>query len=583
MKIKGWITGSQESVSKHNKRKSLKPMSSEPVEPVSSTGRLFYYFNRVCFGLSGLNTCGRQGNGLSSGRSTTAAPAVIASSGSGSAKGGQMRSRKSAKTPQPLPSAKGRCASPSAPSAPARAIRDAPPSGPAKLRKPATTSSSEPVREAERKERVASTGEDDGRGQVSLVQEVGALSQADEAGALKERQQKVFSSPVVDDEAGVALQVAQHFPVKTEGEENAAPANEASSPDSEGKKARRESKKKQRGSAVLSLVAQGAEETEADATDGEPGSQEQNALVVSDAEMSETLVSESEALILSRFNLAVTSRATPPCSSPSPSGAATSSPSPAREEPGVLSRLEVQGAASDCFTRRRAEQGAASDERVSTPDAALVECSEEDTSNKAAPALSSSLSTSSDSDKSPERTSASQEERRCHCNKPGCEFCSVYAARESVKDRDIKADKNAAKAGLQVSVVHTGGVPQFRKRKPRKDLDLSACDPVGYFNGNNGNSNLCFMNAGLQLLLHAMHGLPDDLNRCKEPVALALREWVEAVLECGRTYTPGSTPKFAKMPPSTSPKFTVIGCNASASSQPPSFKSGVAKVKGVNM
>ena len=88
------------------------------------------------------------------------------------------------------------------------------------------------------------------------------------------------------------------------------------------------------------------------------------------------------------------------------------------------------------------------------------------------------------------------------------------------------------------------GLPHFRKRKPRKDLDLSACDPVGYFNGSNGNMNLCFMNAALQLLLHAMRDLADDLNRCDGAVALSLREWVEAVLECGRTYTPGTTPKY---------------------------------------
>lgn len=103
-------------------------------------------------------------------------------------------------------------------------------------------------------------------------------------------------------------------------------------------------------------------------------------------------------------------------------------------------------------------------------------------------------------------------------------------------------------------------MPQFRKRKLRKDLDLSACDPVGYFNGENGNMNLCFMNAGLQLLLHAMRDLAHDLNRCNEPVALSLREWVEAVLECGRTYTPGTTPKYVK----NSPKYTLVGGGSGA-------------------
>ena len=39
------------------------------------------------------------------------------------------------------------------------------------------------------------------------------------------------------------------------------------------------------------------------------------------------------------------------------------------------------------------------------------------------------------------------------------------------------------------------GLLQFRERKPLKDLDLSAFDPVGYFNGSNGNMNQRFTNS----------------------------------------------------------------------------------------
>ncbi len=78
-------------------------------------------------------------------------------------------------------------------------------------------------------------------------------------------------------------------------------------------------------------------------------------------------------------------------------------------------------------------------------------------------------------------------------------------------------------SALQVEGLSDAGmyVPSFRKRKPRRDLDMSACDPVGYYNGNKGDSNLCFMNAALQLLLHAMRCLPDDLNRCSRLLTYA--------------------------------------------------------------
>jgi hypothetical protein len=95
----------------------------------------------------------------------------------------------------------------------------------------------------------------------------------------------------------------------------------------------------------------------------------------------------------------------------------------------------------------------------------------------------------------------------------------------------LSADSSARTQGsssspasaLQVEGLCDAGmyVPSFRKRKPRRDLDMSACDPVGYYNGNKGDSNLCFMNAALQLLLHAMRCLPDDLNRCSRMLTSA--------------------------------------------------------------
>jgi hypothetical protein len=166
--------------------------------------------------------------------------------------------------------------------------------------------------------------------------------------------------------------------------------------------------------------------------------------------------------------------------------------------------------------------------------------------------------------------SPSQDIRICHCNRSGCELCN--AAKKSLqKEDDGKRSSAAATFALQVEVAGKG-MPQFRKRKPRKDLDLSACNPCGYFNGNNGDSNLCFMNAALQLLLHSMRCMPDDLNRCNQAVALSLREWVEAVLECGRSYTPGTTPKYAKAPATSSPKYTVVGGSSAGSA--------VSNVKG---
>ena len=164
---------------------------------------------------------------------------------------------------------------------------------------------------------------------------------------------------------------------------------------------------------------------------------------------------------------------------------------------------------------------------------------------------------------SPPSASSRQDTRICHCNRSGCELCN--AVKKSLqKEEDGKRSSAAAASALQVEVAGKG-MPQFRKRKPRKDLDLSACDPCGYFNGNNGDSNLCFMNAALQLLLHSMRCMPDDLNRCNQAVALSLREWVEAVLECGRSYTPGSTPKYAKAPATSSPKYTVVGGSSAGS------------------
>jgi len=156
----------------------------------------------------------------------------------------------------------------------------------------------------------------------------------------------------------------------------------------------------------------------------------------------------------------------------------------------------------------------------------------------------------------PAAASPSTDTRICHCNKSGCELCNPL--KKSPRKEEDGTRPNAAAASAQQADVSVKGMPQFRKRKPRKDLDLSACDPCGYYNGSNGVSNLCFMNAALQLLLHSMRCMPDDLNRCNQPVALSLREWVEAVLECGRNYTPGSTPKYAKMPATTSPKYTVV-------------------------
>jgi hypothetical protein len=119
--------------------------------------------------------------------------------------------------------------------------------------------------------------------------------------------------------------------------------------------------------------------------------------------------------------------------------------------------------------------------------------------------------------RSPEKHQRKQKAAEAHTAAAASSALQADAALLSADSSARPQDSSSRPASaLQVEGVGDAGmyVPSFRKRKPRRDLDMSACDPVGYYNGNKGDSNLCFMNAALQLLLHAMRCLPDDLNRC---------------------------------------------------------------------
>jgi hypothetical protein len=50
------------------------------------------------------------------------------------------------------------------------------------------------------------------------------------------------------------------------------------------------------------------------------------------------------------------------------------------------------------------------------------------------------------------------------------------------------------------------------------------------YNGANCDANLCFINAAMQLVLQAMRGVWDDLDRCRGAAARAVRLLGEAVV-----------------------------------------------------
>jgi len=592
-RVKGCVTGANEETRSKHKRKSLKSMPPEWAAQMGTSGALRDYLNRACFAITGLGAWGRPRGTLSASRATSEAATVVGGSGSG--KGGQVRSRKAPKRE-------------AAPAPPACASKDVPPSGPAKHHKLAPTSPSEAVPGGEEPQERA--GEDEqqqhesARGaEPQIDTHAAAVEQtceaAEEADVPRDPAKGSEEEPPAaetDDRAGAAsgaeagalpddkeeappavAAAAEALESVASAQSRAAPTDAAAVPESEptdapesaAKKSGSDFKKRKKGSGALSIVAPAADEDEVDA-EGAPGADKPPAPVVAEADAArQALLAESEALVLSKFNLIGSSSASSTTPAPQSAAASGTSPSPTRQEPEIGVVKEVPAASAGVLA------GIASGSDTTKPGLSPPTCTADPGAETPDPAAAG-VSVAHMGAKSPcglaaskeDVPAASNEERRCHCNRVGCEVCSAFSAKDSGKNT---AAAKAAKALLQVNVSGSPpdkGMPRFRKRKPRKDLDLSACDPVGYFNGNNGNSNLCFMNAGLQLLLHAIRGLPNDLNRCKEPVALALREWVEAVVECGRTFTPGNTPKYAQNAAHTSPKYTVVGCNAAAGLQP---------------